>query len=82
MDINRVIAVVRNLKEGVPTNNTGSNGSTAGFSADATGAMTGYDKYYMNQYLIRIIKLLQDCLIDFQMYSLHINWGKLILMIW
>jgi len=44
MDINRVIAVVRNLKEDSPTNNTGSNGSTAGFSAAATGAVTGYDK--------------------------------------
>ena len=44
MDINRVITVIRNLKEGSPTNNTGSNGSTAGFSGAATGAMTGYDK--------------------------------------
>tara|TARA_B100001029_G_scaffold159865_1_gene147461 strand:+ start:1048 stop:1551 length:504 start_codon:yes stop_codon:yes gene_type:complete len=44
MDINRVITVIRNLKEEVPTNNTGSNGSTAGFSGAATGAMTGYDK--------------------------------------
>ena len=44
MDINRVITVIRNLKEGAPTNNTGSNGSTAGFSGAATGAMTGYDK--------------------------------------
>ena len=44
MDINRVITVIRNLKEGSPTNNTGSSGSTAGFSGAATGAMTGYDK--------------------------------------
>ena len=44
MDINRIITIVRNLKEDVPTNNTGSNGSTAGFSAAATGAVTGYDK--------------------------------------
>ena len=44
MDINRVITVIKNLKEGAPTNNTGSNGSTAGFSGAATGAMTGYDK--------------------------------------
>ena len=44
MDINRVITVIRNLKEGAPTNNTGSNGSTAGFSGAATGAVTGYDK--------------------------------------
>jgi len=44
MDINRVITVIRNLKEGAPTNNTGSSGSTAGFSGAATGAMTGYDK--------------------------------------
>ena len=44
MDINRVIAVIRNLREDVPTNNTGSNGSTAGFSGASTGAMTGYDK--------------------------------------
>ena len=43
MDINRIITIVRNLKES-PTNNTGSNGSTAGFSAAATGAVTGYDK--------------------------------------
>jgi hypothetical protein len=35
--------MVRTLKES-PTNNTGSNGSTAGFSAAASGAMTGYDK--------------------------------------
>ena len=44
MDINRVITVIINLKEGAPINNTGSNGSTAGFSGAATGAMTGYDK--------------------------------------
>ena len=46
MDINRIITVIRNLKEGAPTNNTGSNGSTAGFSADAseTGPVAGYDK--------------------------------------
>ena len=44
MDINRIITIVRNLKEDVPTNNTGSNGSTAGFSAAATGSVTGYDK--------------------------------------
>ena len=44
MDINRIINVIRNLREDVPTNSTGSNGSTAGFSGDATGAMTGYDK--------------------------------------
>ena len=43
MNINRVISMVRTLKES-PTNNTGSNGSTAGFSASASGAMTGYDK--------------------------------------
>ena len=43
MDINRIITIVRNLKES-PTNNTGSNGSTAGFSAAATGSVTGYDK--------------------------------------
>ena len=43
MNINRVISIVRTLKES-PTNNTGSNGSTAGFSAASTGAMTGYDK--------------------------------------
>ena len=43
MNINRIITIVRNLKES-PTNNTGSNGSTAGFSAAATGAVTGYDK--------------------------------------
>ena len=43
MNINRVISMVRTLKES-PTNNTGSNGSTAGFSAASTGAMTGYDK--------------------------------------
>ena len=44
MNINRVINIIRTLKEGVPTNSTGSNGSTAGFSASASGAMTGYDK--------------------------------------
>ncbi len=44
MDINRIITIVRNLKEDVPTNNTGSSGSKAGFSAAATGAVTGYDK--------------------------------------
>ena len=44
MDINRIITIVRNLKEDVPTNNTGSNGSKAGFSAAATGSVTGYDK--------------------------------------
>ena len=44
MDINRIVAVVRNLREGVPANSTGSNGSTAGFSGASTGAMTGYDK--------------------------------------
>ena len=43
MNINRVISIVRTLKES-PTNNTGSNGSKAGFSAASTGAMTGYDK--------------------------------------
>ena len=43
MNINRVISIVRTLKES-PTNNTGSNGSTAGFSAAASGATTGYDK--------------------------------------
>ena len=45
MNINRVISIVRTLKES-PTNNTGSNGSTAGFSADAseTGPVAGYDK--------------------------------------
>ena len=43
MNINRVISIVRTLKES-PTNNTGSSGSTAGFSAAATGAVTGYDK--------------------------------------
>ncbi len=43
MDINRVISIVRTLKE-QPTNSTGSNGSTAGFSGSSTGAMTGYDK--------------------------------------
>ena len=43
MDIHRIITIVRNLKES-PTNNTGSNGSTAGFSAAATGSVTGYDK--------------------------------------
>ena len=43
MNINRVISIVRTLKES-PTNNTGSNGSTAGFSADATGALTVFDK--------------------------------------
>ena len=43
MNINRVISIVRTLKES-PTNNTGSNGSTAGFSASSSGAMTGYDK--------------------------------------
>ena len=44
MDINRIINVIRNLREDVPTNSTGSSGSTAGFSGSATGAMTGYDK--------------------------------------
>ena len=44
MDINRIINVIRNLREDVPTNSTGSNGSTAGFSAASTGAMTGFDK--------------------------------------
>ena len=44
MDINRIINVIRNLREDVPTNSTGSSGSTAGFSGAATGAMTGYDK--------------------------------------
>ena len=43
MNINRVISIVRTLKES-PTNNTGSDGSTAGFSAAASGATTGYDK--------------------------------------
>ena len=43
MNINRVISIVRTLKES-PTNNTGSNGSTAGFSASSSGATTGYDK--------------------------------------
>jgi len=32
MDINRIITIVRNLKEDAPTNNTGSNGLVAGFS--------------------------------------------------
>ena len=45
MDIGRIITIVRNLREDIPTNNTGSNGSTAGFSANATGATTGYDKF-------------------------------------
>ena len=48
MDINRVINVIRNLREDVPTNSTGSTssvtGGTAGFSGSSTGAMTGYDK--------------------------------------
>jgi len=44
MDINRIINVIRNLREDVPTNSTGSSGSTAGFSAAASGATTGYDK--------------------------------------
>ena len=44
MDINRIINVIRNLREDVPTNSTGSSSSTAGFSGSATGAMTGYDK--------------------------------------
>ena len=44
MDINRIINVIRNLREDVPANSTGSNGSTAGFSGASTGAMTGYDK--------------------------------------
>ena len=48
MDINRVINVIRNLREDVPTNSTGSTasvtGGTAGFSGASTGAMTGYDK--------------------------------------
>ena len=45
MNINRVISIVRTLKES-PTNNTGSSGSTAGFSADssATGPVAGFDK--------------------------------------
>ena len=45
MNINRVISIVRTLKES-PTNNTGSNGSTAGVSADATasGPVAGFDK--------------------------------------
>ena len=46
MDINRVITVIRTLKE-QPTNSTGSNGTTtAGFSnaATATGATAGFDK--------------------------------------
>ena len=45
MDLNRIITVIRTLKES-PTNNTGSNGSTAGFSSDAseTGPVAGYDK--------------------------------------
>ena len=34
MNINRIISIVHTLKE-QPTNSTGSNGSTAGFSADA-----------------------------------------------
>jgi len=44
MDINRIISIIRDLREDVPTNSTGSNGPTAGFSAAATGAVTGYDK--------------------------------------
>ena len=45
MNINRVISIVRTLKES-PTNNTGSNGSTAGFSgaATASGPTAGFDK--------------------------------------
>ena len=43
MDINRIITIVRDLKEDVPTNNTGSNGSTAGFSikSAAEGPVAG-----------------------------------------
>ena len=44
MDINRIITIVRNLREDVPTNNTGSSGCCCWFSAAATGAVTGYDK--------------------------------------
>ena len=45
MNINRIISIVHTLKE-QPTNNTGSNGSTVGFSADASasGPTAGYDK--------------------------------------
>ena len=45
MNITRVISIVRTLKES-PTNNTGSNGSTAGFSgaATASGPTAGFDK--------------------------------------
>ena len=45
MNINRIISIVHTLKE-QPTNSTGSNGSTAGFSADASasGPTAGYDK--------------------------------------
>tara|TARA_B100000900_G_scaffold414023_1_gene439480 strand:- start:109 stop:618 length:510 start_codon:yes stop_codon:yes gene_type:complete len=43
MDIDRIITIIKDLREEVPTNNTGSNSSTAGFSirSDAKGPVAG-----------------------------------------
>ena len=43
MDIDRIITIIKDLREEVPTNNTGSNNSTAGFSirSDAKGPVAG-----------------------------------------
>ena len=41
MDIQRIISIVRNLKEDLPANNTGSQGDIAGFSAAAVGPVAG-----------------------------------------
>ena len=50
MDIDRFIK--KYLKEGSPTNNTGSSGAVAGLSAASTGAVTGID--------LRLIKSQDD----------------------
>tara|TARA_B100001057_G_C22831624_1_gene943618 strand:+ start:1780 stop:2373 length:594 start_codon:yes stop_codon:yes gene_type:complete len=41
MDIQKIISTIRNLKEELPANNTGSQGDIAGFSAASTGPVAG-----------------------------------------
>ena len=41
MDIEKIISTIRNLKEDLPANNTGSQGAIAGFSAASTGPVAG-----------------------------------------
>ena len=41
MDIEKIISTIRNLKEDLPANNTGSQGAIAGFSAASIGPVAG-----------------------------------------